>query len=142
MKKHSSYPDSEIFLYNPALKLHSDDLLSWLGANTHAHIFPMADGKQHISIVVCGHVDAGKSTTTGRLIFELGGIPEREMVKLREEADRLGKSILRICLLHGSPKGRTRTWCDHCLHHQRILHPNQALHRRRRSWTQRFHQGT
>jgi elongation factor 1-alpha len=52
----------------------------------------MADGKQHISIVVCGHVDAGKSTTTGRLIFELGGIPEREMVKLREEADRLGKS--------------------------------------------------
>jgi len=52
----------------------------------------MADGKQHVSIVVCGHVDAGKSTTTGRLIFELGGIPEREMVKLREEADRLGKS--------------------------------------------------
>jgi len=51
----------------------------------------MADGKQHVSIVICGHVDAGKSTTTGRLIFELGGIPEREMVKLREEADRLGK---------------------------------------------------
>jgi len=52
----------------------------------------MTEGKQHVSIVVCGHVDAGKSTTTGRLIFELGGIPEREMQKLREEADRLGKS--------------------------------------------------
>jgi len=52
----------------------------------------MTEGKQHISIVVCGHVDAGKSTTTGRLIFELGGIPDREMTKLREEADRLGKS--------------------------------------------------
>jgi len=51
----------------------------------------MAEGKQHVSIVICGHVDAGKSTTTGRLIFELGGIPEREMVKLREEAERLGK---------------------------------------------------
>lgn len=51
----------------------------------------MTDGKQHVSIVVCGHVDAGKSTTTGRLIFDLGGIPEREMTKLREEADRLGK---------------------------------------------------
>jgi elongation factor 1-alpha len=51
----------------------------------------MTEGKQHVSIVICGHVDAGKSTTTGRLIFELGGIPEREMVKLREEADRLGK---------------------------------------------------
>jgi elongation factor 1-alpha len=51
----------------------------------------MAEGKQHVSIVICGHVDAGKSTTTGRLIFELGGIPEREMQKLRDEADRLGK---------------------------------------------------
>ncbi|GFH31726.1 Tr-type G domain-containing protein, partial [Haematococcus lacustris] len=50
------------------------------------------DGKQHLSIVICGHVDSGKSTTTGRLIFELGGIPERELAKLKEEADRLGKS--------------------------------------------------
>jgi len=51
----------------------------------------MAEGKKHVSIVICGHVDAGKSTTTGRLIFELGGIPEREMQKLRDEAEKLGK---------------------------------------------------
>jgi elongation factor 1-alpha len=49
------------------------------------------DGKKHVSIVICGHVDAGKSTTTGRLIFDLGGIPEREMQKLRDEAKVLGK---------------------------------------------------
>jgi len=48
-------------------------------------------GKKHVSIVICGHVDAGKSTTTGRLIWELGGIPEREMQKLRDEAKVLGK---------------------------------------------------
>jgi elongation factor 1-alpha len=47
--------------------------------------------KKHVSIVICGHVDAGKSTTTGRLIYELGGIPERAMEKLRAEADALGK---------------------------------------------------
>jgi elongation factor 1-alpha len=47
--------------------------------------------KKHVSIVICGHVDAGKSTTTGRLIFELGGIPERDMQKLRDEAAALGK---------------------------------------------------
>ena len=35
---------------------------------------------------------SGKSTTTGRLIFELGGIPERELEKLKAEADALGKS--------------------------------------------------
>ncbi len=51
----------------------------------------MTDGKQHVSIVICGHVDAGKSTTTGRLIFELGGISDREMQKLKDEAKALGK---------------------------------------------------
>ena len=52
----------------------------------------MAEGKDHVSIVVCGHVDAGKSTTTGRLIYELGGIDAREMEKLQKEADAVGKS--------------------------------------------------
>jgi len=47
--------------------------------------------KNHMSVVICGHVDSGKSTTTGRLLFELGGIPEREMIKLKEEAERIGK---------------------------------------------------
>ena len=48
--------------------------------------------KQHLSLCTAGHVDSGKSSLCGRLIFELGGISEREMQKLREEADRLGKS--------------------------------------------------
>lgn len=47
--------------------------------------------KKHLGIVICGHVDAGKSTTTGHLLFELGGIGEREMVKLRETAEAAGK---------------------------------------------------
>ena len=51
----------------------------------------MAEGKEHLSIVICGHVDSGKSTTTGRLLFELGGIPERELEKLKEEAATLNK---------------------------------------------------
>jgi elongation factor 1-alpha len=52
----------------------------------------MTEGKTHMSIVICGHVDSGKSTTTGRLLFELGGISAREMEKLKKEADDLGKS--------------------------------------------------
>ena len=52
----------------------------------------MSENKKHISLVVCGHVDAGKSTTTGHLIFKLGGISEREMQKLQTEADQQGKS--------------------------------------------------
>ena len=42
--------------------------------------------------MICGHIDSGKSTTTGRLIYELGGIPERELEKLRAEAERLNKT--------------------------------------------------
>merc|ERR1712070_1044693 len=56
-----------------------------------SHKLTMSEGKEHLSIVICGHVDSGKSTTTGRLLFELGGIPEREMEKLKALAEELGK---------------------------------------------------
>merc|ERR1712130_134893 len=61
------------------------------------------EGKQHVSIAICGHVDSGKSTTTGRLIFDLGGVSEREMQKLREEADRLGKSSFAFAFYMDTP---------------------------------------
>jgi elongation factor 1-alpha len=48
--------------------------------------------KYHLSVVVCGHVDAGKSTTCGHLIFKLGGISDREMAKLQAAAEEKGKS--------------------------------------------------
>jgi elongation factor 1-alpha len=51
----------------------------------------MSEGKAHLGIVIVGHVDAGKSTTTGRLLFELGGLNERDLDKLRKEAQELGK---------------------------------------------------
>jgi len=53
----------------------------------------MADSdKEHLSVVVCGHVDAGKSTTCGHLIFKCGGVSEREMTKLQAMAEEKGKS--------------------------------------------------
>jgi hypothetical protein len=33
--------------------------------------------KNHINVVVIGHVDSGKSTTTGHLIYQCGGIDKR-----------------------------------------------------------------
>eukprot|EP00484_Ammonia_sp_Unknown_P012112 CAMPEP_0197074228 /NCGR_PEP_ID=MMETSP1384-20130603/211002_1 /TAXON_ID=29189 /ORGANISM="Ammonia sp." /LENGTH=497 /DNA_ID=CAMNT_0042513069 /DNA_START=49 /DNA_END=1542 /DNA_ORIENTATION=+ len=47
--------------------------------------------KTHLGIVIVGHVDAGKSTTAGRLLFELGDLSKRELEKLRQEAHALGK---------------------------------------------------
>jgi len=52
----------------------------------------MAEGKKHLGIVVVGHVDAGKSTTTGHLMFKLGGIDDRTLQKLKDEAAAQGKS--------------------------------------------------
>jgi elongation factor 1-alpha len=49
------------------------------------------EGKTHISIVVAGHVDAGKSSLTGRLLYDMGGIDERTMEKLRKKAEEMGK---------------------------------------------------
>jgi elongation factor 1-alpha len=51
----------------------------------------MADKKPHINIVFIGHVDHGKSTTVGRLLYDSGNIDEQAMRKLKEKAEGLGK---------------------------------------------------
>jgi elongation factor 1-alpha len=48
--------------------------------------------KPHINIVVIGHVDAGKSTTTGHLIYKLGGIDKRTIEKFEKDAKDMGKA--------------------------------------------------
>merc|ERR1712072_1520845 len=45
----------------------------------------------HLSIVVIGHVDSGKSTTTGHLIYKLGGIDKRVIEKFEKEAAEMNK---------------------------------------------------
>ncbi len=51
----------------------------------------MAKGKVHINLVFIGHVDHGKSTTVGRLLFDSGNIDEQAMRKLKDKAEELGK---------------------------------------------------
>jgi elongation factor 1-alpha len=52
----------------------------------------MGKEKTHINIVVIGHVDAGKSTTTGHLIYKCGGIDKRTIEKFEKEAKEIGKA--------------------------------------------------
>jgi len=47
--------------------------------------------KPHINIITAGHVDSGKSTLIGRLLFETGAIREEELRKLKELAKELKK---------------------------------------------------
>nr|XP_054768688.1 elongation factor 1-alpha 2-like [Lytechinus pictus] len=52
---------------------------------------PKKEEKLHINIVVVGHVDSGKSTTTGHLIYKCGGIDKRTIEKFEKEAKEMGK---------------------------------------------------
>jgi elongation factor 1-alpha len=55
--------------------------------------------KEHMSLVVIGHVDSGKSTTTGHLIYKLGGIDERTLLKLEEKAIELNKGSFKYAFI-------------------------------------------
>ncbi|KAL5005934.1 hypothetical protein ScPMuIL_017092 [Solemya velum] len=52
--------------------------------------------KIHINIVVIGHVDSGKSTTTGHLIYKCGGIDKRAIEKFEKEAQEMGKGSFKF----------------------------------------------
>ncbi|XP_060948169.1 elongation factor 1-alpha-like [Limanda limanda] len=51
----------------------------------------MGKEKLHINIVVIGHVDSGKSTSTGHMIYKCGGIDKRTIEKFEKEAAEMGK---------------------------------------------------
>jgi len=51
----------------------------------------MGKEKTHVNVVVIGHVDSGKSTTTGHLIYKCGGIDKRTIEKFEKESADLGK---------------------------------------------------
>jgi elongation factor 1-alpha len=54
-----------------------------------------AKDKVHINLVVIGHVDSGKSTTTGHLIYKCGGIDKRTIEKFEKEANEMGKGAFK-----------------------------------------------
>lgn len=51
----------------------------------------MAQERTNLNIIFVGHVDHGKSTTVGRLMFDSGTLPENEMQKYRDLAIKYGK---------------------------------------------------
>jgi len=52
----------------------------------------MARTKPHLNIVFVGHVDHGKSTTIGRLLYDAKIIDEQTLRKLKEKAAEVGKA--------------------------------------------------
>ncbi|MGC8710165.1 MAG: translation elongation factor EF-1 subunit alpha [Candidatus Micrarchaeia archaeon] len=47
--------------------------------------------KPHMNLIFIGHIDHGKSTTVGRLLYETKSISEQDMKKMRDEAAKYNK---------------------------------------------------
>jgi elongation factor 1-alpha len=52
----------------------------------------MASDKPHMNLAVIGHIDHGKSTTVGRMMFETGAVPAHIIEGYRKEAATKGKA--------------------------------------------------
>ncbi len=55
--------------------------------------------KEHLNIVFIGHVDSGKSTSVGRILYETGAISEQALTKLKDEASKLGKATFEFAFV-------------------------------------------
>ena len=55
---------------------------------------------------VIGHVDSGKSTTTGHLIYKLGGIDKRVIEKFEKEAAEMNKRSFKYAWVRARAFGR------------------------------------
>lgn len=48
-------------------------------------------GKEHVNVIFLGHVDAGKSTLGGSILYATGMVDERTMEKYKRDAKELGR---------------------------------------------------
>ncbi|MCK5039815.1 MAG: translation elongation factor EF-1 subunit alpha [Candidatus Aenigmarchaeota archaeon] len=55
--------------------------------------------KVHMNLITIGHVDQGKSTLIGRLLWDTKNIPEQEMKKIEERAKELKKDTFKFAFL-------------------------------------------
>jgi elongation factor 1-alpha len=52
--------------------------------------------KPHLNLVIMGHVDHGKSTTTGHMLYLAGVVDERTVKQYEEEARKMGKETFKF----------------------------------------------
>ncbi|MCL5433660.1 MAG: translation elongation factor EF-1 subunit alpha [Candidatus Marsarchaeota archaeon] len=60
--------------------------------------------KMHMNLIFIGHVDHGKSTTVGRLLFETGAISDRDMARMKEMAQTFNKPTFEFAFVMDSLK--------------------------------------
>ena len=64
----------------------------------------MAEAKPHLNLAFIGHVDHGKSTTVGRLMFETGAVDPHVIEEYKKEAASKGKATFEFAWVMDSLK--------------------------------------
>ena len=72
-------------------KLDADRLAIEQGKEVDEEALADMYGKEHVNVIFLGHVDAGKSTLGGSILYATGMVDERTMDKYKREAKELGR---------------------------------------------------
>src|SRR5271155_5466429 len=59
----------------------------------------MAQDKPHMNLIFIGHIDHGKSTTVGRLLYETKAVSEQDMKKIREEVAKYNRATFEFAFV-------------------------------------------
>ena len=76
--------------------------------------------KPHMNLVTIGHVDHGKSTLVGRLLYDSGNFPETELRKLKELAKERGKETFEFAFIMDHAKEERERGLTIDIAHQRF----------------------
>jgi len=87
----------------------------------------MAQVKPTMNVVFVGHVDHGKSTCVGRLMYDSGVIPEQEMKKLKEEAQKHGKVGFEFAFVMDKIKEERERGVTIDLSYQKLITPKRQV---------------
>ncbi|MDP3026623.1 MAG: translation elongation factor EF-1 subunit alpha [Nanoarchaeota archaeon] len=87
----------------------------------------MATTKPTINVVFVGHVDHGKSTCVGQLMFQSGIVSEQEMKKLKEEAIKQGKPGFEFAYIMDKIKEERERGVTIDLAYQKVITPKRQI---------------
>ena len=78
----------------------------------------------HINLAVIGHVDSGKSTTCGAILYLSNCLTDHELNKLGEEAEKFGRGSFRLAFATDSTQEEKRRGITIDLAHKEFLTKN------------------
>ncbi len=83
----------------------------------------MVEKKPHLNLVTIGHVDHGKSTLVGRLLYDTGAVRDEQMRKLKDLAKELKKETFEFAFVMDKLKEERERGVTIDIMHQRFDTP-------------------